>query len=973
MPINLGDHLAIAFAHVEIVHAAGGSSAVGLSAYVTRSVREDLSVAKSYNFLARDDDLAHHEIFLPENAPERFQDGTALWNEAIARETTLDRQTGEVRFKTNAQVAKHVVLALPKELGTDEHVELLREFVAETYTQHGVAVEAAIHDDPTNPHAHLLVSTRLVTEKGFGRKARDLNPSFAYDKATGRRFVGEQDHINDRWEQAQNRFFQEHGLNLRVDDRRVVADVHQGPRWHDVDSEKRAASDAALNASADRMRDPGEVLEGITERMAAFPRRDLERFVQKNGLHGEERDQAVAAAMGHSDVLPLFDPESGRELGWYTTAQVRAQEMAVVDRLDRLHGLRRGADPREVQALVAERGLSGEQASALSIATDKQGLALIQGRAGTGKSYTVSAIRDAYERSQYQVVGLAPTNTVARDMAKDGFQQASTVHMALIDLERGRMTWNKRTVVIVDEAAMLDTPIMDRLTQKVADARAKLILVGDDRQLASVQRGGLFAHATLRYRSAELSEVRRQDLDWQRGASEAFSRGDMLTGLREYASRGHLTWSSDLDDSRSALVRDWAESSARNPDAARFVYASTNVEVNRLNAELRQIRIDRGEIDPGQTFTTVRGQVALSQGDRLQFYANERHEGIFNGITGTVTGIGHDRITVRTDAGRTVRFNPNTFQGYGHGYAGTVYRGQGKTQTEVFALYDNSFAWNPKTAYVGMTRHRASVQLYASRDLARDDQQLARQMGRTAPDGASLRYATEAEVIPLRTPDPAVDPAAPRTYTDKLLDAVRSLRQSGGLRQIQDEVGRLVHGDRAAARSAEPSRGQQEEPTQQPDPSPPEPLRTPESAPDPTVGPAADPIADPTADPAAPATDTEKLLGAVRSLRQSGGLREIQDEVSRRVHEDRTVTRPVERFRELQEQMKQHPGHKLPEALRTERRRLADHIVQTPKAMALFSPREQERVLMAASPAVQKAFEKMHDIGRGLGGFGMEM
>jgi hypothetical protein len=89
------------------------------------------------------------------------------------------------------------------------------------------------------------------------------------------------------------------------------------------------------------------------------------------------------------------------------------------------------------------------------------------------------------------------------------------------------------------------------------------------------------------------------------------------------------------------------------------------------------------------------------------------------------------------------------FNQFGLGYAGTVYRGQGKTQTEVQALYDNAFSWNTRTAYVGMTRHKETVQLYVPTSLAADELALARQMGRTMRDEASMAYATAAEVIPL--------------------------------------------------------------------------------------------------------------------------------------------------------------------------------------------------------------------------------
>ena len=65
------------------------------------------------------------------------------------------------------------------------------------------------------------------------------------------------------------------------------------------------------------------------------------------------------------------------------------------------------------------------------------GLKLIEGRAGTGKSYTLAAVREAHEAAGHRVVGLAPTNAVAQDLKADGFAEAGTVHAALFALKNG--------------------------------------------------------------------------------------------------------------------------------------------------------------------------------------------------------------------------------------------------------------------------------------------------------------------------------------------------------------------------------------------------------------------------------------------------------------------------------------------------------------------------------------------------------
>ena len=100
---------------------------------------------------------------------------------------------------------------------------------------------------------------------------------------------------------------------------------------------------------------------------------------------------------------------------------------------------------------------------------------------------------------------------------------------------------------------------------------------------------------------------------------------------------------------------------------------------------------------------------------------------------------------MRSDTDRILAFDTGSFREFALGYAGTVYRGQGKTQTEVYALYDNAFAWNARTAYVGLTRHKSRVELYVSRDLAPDEISLGNRMAQRFRDDASLAWATRDE------------------------------------------------------------------------------------------------------------------------------------------------------------------------------------------------------------------------------------
>ena len=145
---------------------------------------------------------------------------------------------------------------------------------------------------------------------------------------------------------------------------------------------------------------------------------------------------------------------------------------------------------------------------------------------------------------------------------------------------------------------MLDSRVTGELLAEARSAGAKVILAGDDRQLASIERGGLFAELRKAHGAAEITEVTRQKVDWQRKAARDLAEGRFDAAVQAFDRNRAVTWTSDQETARSALVERWNSDTAADPGASRFVFAYTNVEVDRLNAELRQVR--RGPGRAGQ-------------------------------------------------------------------------------------------------------------------------------------------------------------------------------------------------------------------------------------------------------------------------------------------------------------------------------------------------------------------------------------
>ena len=736
--------MAIEFARVRYVKRTDGGNACRSSAYNARTDLRCERTGERFYFGHRDP-LLYHEVLLPDGASERFLDITTLWNTVQSMERRKD-----------SQEAREVLLALPTDpgLGPDDWRALAEEFARANFVSKGVAVQLDIHpphDGEVNVHAHLLITTRRIIGDALApEKARDLDPEIRTMKG-GVKAVTEAERWGVLWRDTQNRYFEREGLDIRVDEIGVVAQRHEGPvrmRTRPLDADARTQSTREANEAA--ARDPERILATLTQRRATFTELDIERYIRKYVATSFERAEVRAAVLARPEVVALHDRAEGNFVGRYTTREVRAEEREVMASVAKIATTRTAIDSGRTRQVADAMTLDAEQRSALLKATGTDGLVVIEGLAGTGKSHSLNAIREAHVRAGWRVIGLAPTNTAAEGLRQLGFQEGRTVHLELFYQANGRqdrsLPWTRDTLVILDEGAMLDTPTYRRLMDRAAESGAKVIVAGDDRQLGSVERGGMFTAIKDAYGSAKITKVRRQEEDWQRQASEDFSEGRVAEGLRAYAERGHVHWSAGLDESRDRLLSDWDIDSRERPETNRFVYAGTNVEVNRLNHALRDIRVRRGDLDDELEADTVRGKLNLGTGDRIQFHGNDRKAGIYNGMLATVERIDRSRITARTDAGTVVNFDSASFNQFGLGYAGTVYRGQGKTQAEVYALYDNAFAWNARTAYVGMTRHKARIELYVPRDLGVNEIVLGRQMAQRFNDEASLAWATRDEV-----------------------------------------------------------------------------------------------------------------------------------------------------------------------------------------------------------------------------------
>src|SRR3954453_1290378 len=149
---------------------------------------------------------------------------------------------------------------------------------------------------------------------------------------------------------------------------------------------------------------------------------------------------------------------------------------------------------------------------------------------------------------------------------------------------------------------------------------------------------------------------------------------------------------------------------------------------------------DAGELGADRTITTEHGERAFAAGDRIMFLRNERSMGVKNGTLGRLERIEGSSLTVRLDGaeGRTVGFDLKDYATVDHGYAATVHKAQGVTGNRTHVLA--SAHMDRHAAYVGLTRHRESLELHWAREDLRNRAGLDRALSRERAKDTTLDY-----------------------------------------------------------------------------------------------------------------------------------------------------------------------------------------------------------------------------------------
>jgi conjugative relaxase-like TrwC/TraI family protein len=499
-----------------------------------------------------------------------------------------------------------------------------------------------------------------------------------------------------------------------------------------------------LDASLERARrartpveslDVNRVRELVDEALAAegalgsrkvFARRDVIVALAPH-LYGQDPavlERMVDRALADPEAIPLVGVRGVKERVW-STATTLATEQAIGDTV--AGQMARSDAPAiaagdAVAAVRAAENRGGYQLTAaqedavVAICTSGRGAEMVLGVAGSGKTTMLSVAREAFEASGYEVLGTATSGQAARNLGREaGISESRTLASLAWRLDHRRITLSERSVVVLDEVGMTGDPDLVRLLAHVEATRAKVVLVGDHRQLGAVGPGGALEALVNRHRDQVqvLYENLRQTDPEEARALGALRAGDVDAAVSWYRRQERIVTGRSRDEAMDRAVEAWADDVLGDKDAALYAWRRANVD--ELNKRARARMAEAGRLY-GPELVAPGGR-AYRAGDRVVTLAPDAGGAVVTSERAVVehVDVEHNGVVLRTEDRRRVGLAGEEISAerLAHAYAVTAHRSQGQTVGQAHVYADGG---GRELAYVAMSRAREASHAYLVAD-----------------------------------------------------------------------------------------------------------------------------------------------------------------------------------------------------------------------------------------------------------------
>lgn len=540
-------------------------------------------------------------------------------------------------------------------------------------------------------------------------------------------------------------------------------------------------------------------------------------FVEAQGkLNASEAQQYFIAVRDSAETVELVaDKTNGRgtntEEARYTSREMYQIEKDIGDRAismsyDKTSIGGKAVDEQHLSASINSKTLSDEQKEALKHITGEGRCAVVQGTAGAGKSYMLEAANDAWTRDGRNVIGCAISGKAAEGLQESSNIKSTTLASTLIQIDQGKIKLDEKSVVVIDEAGMTGSRDMSRLQQKIDEAGAKLVLIGDTRQLQPVDAGGAMRSIQENVGAAKMEEIRRQQIYLKnedgtykldesgkkildRDATNAeqkmvhdFKDGKAAEALDYLESKGRLKSYDTITESRKAcaqaIVKDLQEGKS---SIAMSDTRAACAEINKIaREEMRatgMLKSDDVKFLSANKSSDTKTERTFAVGDRVIFLKKDKELGVKNGTTGRVEAAKDGQLTVKLDGkDRAIAVDQKKEVAIDHGYAYTVHKSQGVTTDR--AHYAPGQMADRELGYVAGSRHREEFTMHCQKDRVnelRDDLSKSHAKGTSQDYLTKDQHAEKTAAERLPKPENSTDYAANREQLQQLKREAKDL------------------------------------------------------------------------------------------------------------------------------------------------------------------------------------------------------
>lgn len=454
---------------------------------------------------------------------------------------------------------------------------------------------------------------------------------------------------------------------------------------------------------------------------------------------------------------------------------------------------------------------TADQKEGIRYVTQEAGdLIPVQGTAGSGKTQMLAAAQAAWKEAGYRVLGTAITGRAALGLENSTGIRSVTIEYLLRRL-RPELTWEEvgkllawhsksalkslyhegiragkwmrsplkqaaseaaagvankltgrkkgarlpdcqlteKSILVVDEAAMLPTRLLLALQQECQQVGAKLVLVGDPLQLPPIEAGSPFQSLASRVGHCSLTTVVRQKQPWMREATKLLIENEPLQALERYAANGKLHLAAHQRGAVEKLIADYGNLPEHKFPTA-IALTATNAEARLINQGVQAKRKATQQL--GCYSVTLPNGERVHTGDRVMLTLNDYRLNVRNGLLATVIGLEHSRglagpasLRIRLDDHqqqgfllpkiRTLTIDLKAYPNVQLGYAATTHKVQGITVETSFVLVGDVML-SKERAFTQLTRASHDSTIYAAEARYGDAMQLlTQQIGKqTAKD-----------------------------------------------------------------------------------------------------------------------------------------------------------------------------------------------------------------------------------------------